>query len=92
MAFALPSGRFAFAVRLVAEVGEVLARGEVLVGQARGAAEGAGLDQLDDGGDVAVEAAVAVDERRDFADQGVRGADGRGGEVGAAQVDGLGEG
>jgi hypothetical protein len=44
-------------------VGEVPSRDEVVVAQAGGAPEGAGFDEVDDGGDVAVEAAVAVDER-----------------------------
>jgi len=61
---------------LLGEVSEVLSGGEVLVGEADGAAQGAGLDQVDDCADVAVEAAVAVDERGYLADEGVGGADG----------------
>src|SRR6185437_16810557 len=61
---------------LAGQVAQVLARDEVLVGEADSAAEGAALDELDDGVDVAVEAAVAVDERGDLADERVGGADG----------------
>ena len=64
----LPPGRvFALGtfglLALAGQFTELHSCDEVVVAEADGAAEGTGFNEVDDGGDVAVEAAVAVDER-----------------------------